>query len=219
MVVVPGPVPPPSEYAHQGALAPGPWSSGQGWRDAAPQLPVPGAWPPLGRGGPRISAEGSRLPSSQWLRGRNQSGVKLRDTPGVRAQREELRTYAGTFQGRRVSPRVRFPCRRKFTLMGPSGCGPRRCPTGARESGFYQTPPLGRGRHRPSEGVVSPDQISQRVRHPWELKIQQLALRTPSRERRRSSNFFSFFRFRLRKLLAVNENEYFTELQLKEEAL
>ena len=184
-----------------------------------PSTPCPWGVASPGPRRSRISAEGSRLPSSQWLRGRNQSGVKLRDTPGVRAQREELRTYAGTFQGRRVSPRVRFPCRRKFMLMGPSGCGPRRCPTGARESGFYQTPPLGRGRHRPSEGVVSPDQISQRARHPWELKIQQLALRTPSRERRRSSNFFSFFRFRLRKLLAVNENEYFTELQLKEEAL
>lgn len=30
---------------------------------------------------------------------------------------------------------------------------------------------------------------------------------------------FFFVCFRLRKLLAVNENEYFTELQLKEEAL
>lgn len=34
-----------------------------------------------------------------------------------------------------------------------------------------------------------------------------------------TSNFFLFVCFRLRKLLAVNENEYFTELQLKEEAL
>lgn len=30
---------------------------------------------------------------------------------------------------------------------------------------------------------------------------------------------FSFICFRLRKLLTVNENEYFAELQLKEEAL
>ena len=78
-----------------------------------PSTPCPWGVASLGPRRSRISAEGSRLPSSQWLRGRNRSGIKLRDTPGVRAQREELRTDAGT-------PRVRFPCRWKFTLTGPS---------------------------------------------------------------------------------------------------
>ena len=82
MAVMPGPVPPPSEYVHQGALAPGPWSSGQGWTDAAPQLPVPGAWPPLGRGGPESAQREADSPLHSGSAGETEAGLNYGTRPG-----------------------------------------------------------------------------------------------------------------------------------------
>ena len=82
LVVVPGPVPPPSEYTHQGALAPGSWSSGQGWRNAAPQLPVSGAWPPLVRGGPESAQREADSHLHSGSAGETKAGLNYGTRPG-----------------------------------------------------------------------------------------------------------------------------------------